>query len=276
MNNKFLAEDIRKISDKLTKIDEMWPFPKKNIAPEVKEPKRWPDRSDDLEQWMRDKIAYYKSKGWDPAKLFSPTTGDYFPIAIHTGFNFDAAAKMAYRNIKREFPDLVKRAKEEISTPFAFGLSQSRIGDQEDWPSDLHEANDEVNKNSKKPVSTGKSADDKRNNTKDQNTASKSAEVEDPDLEDVATDNTVTDLMTHENNPTPLTGSFRVKELAQLLGIKNTALFNSAFNNLRAGKLPTNSAQLRELAIAFDRLLAADASTTGKVLNQLRRIHKST
>ena len=112
----------------------MWPFGKK-VAP-VSAPKRWPDRDDDLEQWMRDKIAHYKSKGWDPAVFFSPAAGDYFPIYFATGFSYNDAAKQAYRNIKREFPDLVKRAREEISTPLAMRVSQSRVGDHEDWPKD--------------------------------------------------------------------------------------------------------------------------------------------
>ena len=114
------------------------------------------------------------------------------------------------------------------------------------------------------------------NNTKSLKSVEKTAANIDKKDDEIAADNTVTDLMTHEKKPTPLTGSFRVKELAQLLGIKNTRLFSSAFNNLRAGKLPSETSQLRELAIAFDRLLAADSSTTSKVLNQLRRIHKAT
>jgi 5'(3')-deoxyribonucleotidase len=115
-------------------VDEaMWPFKKKK-APEMSAPKRWPDRDDDLEQWMRDKITHYKSKGWDPAVFFSPATGDYFPIYFATGFRYNDAAKQAYRNIKREFPDLVKRAREEISTPMAMRINQSRVGDHEDWP----------------------------------------------------------------------------------------------------------------------------------------------
>jgi hypothetical protein len=123
---------IAKKKDKT--VDEaMWPFKKKK-APEISAPKRWPDRDDDLEQWMRDKIAHYKSKGWDPAVFFSPATGDYFPIYFATGFRYNDAAKQAYRNIKREFPDLVKRAKEEISTPMAMRINQSRVGDHEDWP----------------------------------------------------------------------------------------------------------------------------------------------
>lgn len=105
-------------------------------------------------------------------------------------------------------------------------------------------------------------------------------EEETPDAEapaepEAKPDKSVSDTMTHEKKPSKLTGSVQVKQLAQLLGIENTQLFTTAFTNLRMGRLPTSNAQVRELAIAFDKLLAADASTTGKVLNQLRRIHKA-
>lgn len=96
-----------------------------------------------------------------------------------------------------------------------------------------------------------------------------------PDAAPAEPDKSVSDTMTHEKKPGKLTGSVQVKQLAQLLGIENTQLFTTAFTNLRMGRLPTSTAQVRELAIAFDKLLAADASTTGKVLNQLRRIHKA-
>jgi hypothetical protein len=82
-------------------------------------------------------------------------------------------------------------------------------------------------------------------------------------------------MMTHEKGPDKLEGSVAVKNLAGLLGIDNTGLFAQAFNALRQGKIPSNSTQVRELAIAFYKLLAADASTTSKVLSQLRRIHKA-
>jgi hypothetical protein len=97
-------------------------------------PKRWPDSNDNLEQWMRDKIAYYNNKGWDPAVLFSPATGDYFPIYFATGFSYNDKAKQAYRNIKHEFPELVIRAKKEITTSSALMIFQSLVGDHEDWP----------------------------------------------------------------------------------------------------------------------------------------------
>ena len=79
-----------------------------------------------------------------------------------------------------------------------------------------------------------------------------------------------------KKKPVKLQGAIAVKNLAEMLGIQNTILFTTAFNALRSGRLPSNQAQIRELAIAFDKLLAADASTTTKVLNQLRMIHKAT
>jgi hypothetical protein len=92
---------------------------------------------------------------------------------------------------------------------------------------------------------------------------------------DAHADASIDDMMTQEKKPEKLQGSVAIKNLAGLLGIDNTVLFTSAFNALRSGKIPSNQAQVRELAITFYKLLAADASTTSKVLSQLRRIHKS-
>ncbi len=92
---------------------------------------------------------------------------------------------------------------------------------------------------------------------------------------DAEADNSVADIMTHEKQPGKLQGTITVKSLAQSLGMQNINLFTAAFNALRQGKLPNNQAQVRELAIAFYKLLAVDAATTSKVLNQLRRIHKA-
>lgn len=88
-------------------------------------------------------------------------------------------------------------------------------------------------------------------------------------------DKTVKDLMTKEKSPEKLTGSISIKSLAQDLGIENVSAFQAAFNSLRQGKMPSNTTQIRELAMAFDKLLAADASTTSKVLTKLRAIHKA-
>lgn len=88
-------------------------------------------------------------------------------------------------------------------------------------------------------------------------------------------DASITDLMTKEKAPEKLEGSVSIKNLAADLGLDNVAEFQAAFNMLRQGKMPTKSTQIRELAMAFDRLLAADASTTSRVLTKLRQIHKA-
>ena len=89
------------------------------------------------------------------------------------------------------------------------------------------------------------------------------------------TDASITDLMTKEKAPEKLEGSISIKNLATDLGLSNIAEFQAAFNMLRQGKMPTKNTQIRELAMAFDRLLAADASTTSRVLTKLRQIHKA-
>ena len=98
--------------------------------------------------------------------------------------------------------------------------------------------------------------------------APKDKELESPD-------GAVTDLMTKEKAPEKLEGTISIKSLAADLGIQNVAEFQAAFNMLRQGKMPSKSTQIRELAIAFDKLLAADASTTSRVLTRLRQIHKA-
>jgi len=117
--------------------------------------------------------------------------------------------------------------------------------------------------------------DDKSDGTKQTLPTTNEGPPDDSEISDIAANANVDDMMTHEKKPVKLQGTIAVKNLAKLMGIQNTSLFSSAFNALRSGKLPSNQAQIRELAIAFDKLLAADASTTTQVLNQLRRIHKA-
>lgn len=93
--------------------------------------------------------------------------------------------------------------------------------------------------------------------------------------EQSSVDGAVTDLMTKEKAPEKLEGSVNIKTLAADLGIQNVSEFQSAFNMLKQGKMPSKTSQIRELAIAFDKLLAADASTTSRVLTKLRQIHKA-
>jgi len=97
---------------------------------------------------------------------------------------------------------------------------------------------------------------------------------DDTNSDQISTDKAVDDVMTKEKEPEKLTGTVSINTLAADLGIRNLGTFTKAFNQLRRGKMPTNTDQVKELAIAFDKLLAADASTTSRVLNRLRQIHK--
>jgi hypothetical protein len=100
-------------------------------------------------------------------------------------------------------------------------------------------------------------------------------EPEESPAADGSPDEEVDSLMTKPRNPNEIVGTIDVKSLASDLGLKNPKLFNAAFNSLRAGHLPNSVFQLRELAVAFDALCAADAETTTKVLNKLRKIHRA-
>jgi hypothetical protein len=100
-------------------------------------------------------------------------------------------------------------------------------------------------------------------------------EIGEAETKDDTVDQDITDVMTKEKEPVKLSGNINVKSLASDLGIDNVDAFQTAFNSLKQGKMPTNSAQIKELAVAFDKLLAADASTTSRVLSKLRQIHKS-
>ena len=88
-------------------------------------------------------------------------------------------------------------------------------------------------------------------------------------------DKTVSDLMTTEKEPEKLSGSVNVESLAKDLGINDVSAFKAAFNSLKQGKMPASKSQVVSLATAFDKLLAADASTTSRILSKLRQIHRS-
>ena len=92
----------------------------------------------------------------------------------------------------------------------------------------------------------------------------------------VGVDKTVDDLMTTEKNPTNKVESSDVTALASDLGVENPELFNAAFKSIRVGKMPEEADQLKELAVAFDKILSGDAGTTGRVISQLRDLYKDT
>jgi len=67
---------------------------------------------------------------------------------------------------------------------------------------------------------------------------------------------------------------FSLGSLADDLGLQNSHLFKTAFNQLRSGTEPTDPDQLKELAAAFTKLMSTDSSNAQKVVNRLRQIYK--
>jgi hypothetical protein len=67
---------------------------------------------------------------------------------------------------------------------------------------------------------------------------------------------------------------FSLSSLADDLGLENTQLFKTAFNQLRSGTEPTDPDQLKELAAAFTKLMSTDTSNAQKAVNRLRQIYK--
>jgi hypothetical protein len=70
------------------------------------------------------------------------------------------------------------------------------------------------------------------------------------------------------------TDKFSLSSLADDLGLENSQLFKTAFNQLRGGTEPTDPDQLKELAAAFTKLMSTDSSNAQKVVNRLRKIYK--
>jgi hypothetical protein len=92
----------------------------------------------------------------------------------------------------------------------------------------------------------------------------------------VGVDKTIDDLMTTEKTPTNKVSSDDVVSLASDLGVENPDLFDAAFKSIRVGKMPEDADQLKELAVAFDKILSGDAGTTGRVISELRDLYKDT
>jgi hypothetical protein len=77
-----------------------------------------------------------------------------------------------------------------------------------------------------------------------------------------------TDVMPHDK----LEGSINPSQLADILGLADISLFNRALRKMRQGD-DLNRQEMTEMAIAFERLLAADSKNTQKAMNMLKRIH---
>lgn len=93
-------------------------------------PARWPDRADQVDPWMRSKLAYARAQGdYEAACLFDCSSGDYLPKLIHVGVTFDDRALADYRRLKAENPELVAAARAQVSR-----YARSVITDPEDVP----------------------------------------------------------------------------------------------------------------------------------------------
>lgn len=85
-------------------------------------------------EWMSSKLDHYKKHNPEHAHhLFSPASGDYLPTAVHVGstaWHRNHEAQKHYGELKKQNPDLVKRAKEHTLNWGHLGMS--RVGDYED------------------------------------------------------------------------------------------------------------------------------------------------
>lgn len=101
--------------------------------PTIPQPDRWPSRSCDHKQWMRDTVKYYELQGYDPRRLFTPHTRDYFPLNIHTASFFTDDRLREYREIKVEYPVYVNMARNTYTEdPLIRAVFVSKIVDPED------------------------------------------------------------------------------------------------------------------------------------------------
>jgi hypothetical protein len=78
----------------------------------------------------------------------------------------------------------------------------------------------------------------------------------------------------HEDLPsTGLKGSLNPKQLADLLGIDDLALFTRSINKVKRGDTDKlTRMEMTELAVAFVNLLAADTEQTTKAMAAIRRV----
>ena len=93
-------------------------------------------------------------------------------------------------------------------------------------------------------------------------------EIHDTSVHDDASKHDHKDMMPHDD----LEGTINPSQLAEILGLDDMNLFNRAIRKMRQGNEP-NRQEMTELAIAFERLLAADSESTQKAMNMLKKIH---
>lgn len=97
--------------------------------------KRYPN-SDEANEWMRQKLDYYRYHLPESvSNLFDPSRGDYLPIAVHVGSSWKPEHQTFYRELKKEVPEAVAKAKKDFKTGGQYW--QSRVGDPEDFDPDV-------------------------------------------------------------------------------------------------------------------------------------------
>ena len=96
-----------------------------------------------------------------------------------------------------------------------------------------------------------------------------------PDAVDDSEDGLINNLMTSKKTTDTLAGNIDVTELAHELGLDDTEAgqFDTAFDKLKTAST-LGMGDFAAITAVFDRILSSDASTTSKVINQLRAIHK--
>jgi hypothetical protein len=105
-------------------------FKKKNVSPE---PSTFPSSSQTSNDWMSKKVEHYaKHKPKNLHTLFSPASGDYLPLSVHVGSSWKKEHQDHYRELKKQHPEAVKKAK-EMTRGLAGQLSKSKVGDYEDF-----------------------------------------------------------------------------------------------------------------------------------------------
>lgn len=101
----------------------------------------------------------------------------------------------------------------------------------------------------------------------------KPGEPETGSIEQPAIDKNIEDLMTTPKQSG--SNSLTLDTLADDLGLSNSGAFTAAFDLLRSGSTVDDPVLVGSLANAFVRLMVADASTTQRILNRLRREYKT-
>lgn len=79
-------------------------------------PTSYPGFDVDLKEWMEEMVSYWeKTKPEKMYKLFCPSFGDYLPGRIQVSLSYDIFMKHIedYREIKKRYPEVVKKAEKE-------------------------------------------------------------------------------------------------------------------------------------------------------------------